>query len=65
MQELDLSQKQLEQAFQIVDLAWQERDGQEVELRVPSSLHHLSQDQWEQICQLLCHLLCALSQGDP
>ena len=54
---LDLSQKELEQAMQIVDLAWQERKGHEVEIRIPKALYHLTQEEWEQICQLLSHLM--------
>ena len=39
------------------DLAWQERDGHEVEIKIPPSLHHLTKEEWEQVCQILSYLL--------
>jgi hypothetical protein len=56
MQELDLSPKELEQAFQVVNQAWLEAEGEVVELEIPPHLHHLTQDQWEQICWILTEL---------
>ena len=48
-----LSTQELEQAMEVVDLAWLEAQGSDVELRVPKALYHLTMDQWEEVCQIL------------
>ena len=32
-------------------------EGMEVEIRIPKALYHLTQEEWEQICQILSHLM--------
>ena len=56
-EEIALLQEDREQAFRVVNLAWQERDGYEVEIKIPPSLHHLTKKEWEQVCQILSYLL--------
>lgn len=48
-----LSQRELEQAFQVVDAAWEAADGGLVEVQVPQSLRHLEADDWEHVTRLL------------
>lgn len=48
-----LSQRELEQAFQVVDAAWEAADGELVEVQVPQSLQHLEADDWEHVTRLL------------
>ena len=48
-----LSTQELEQAMRVVDLAWLEAQGANVELRVPRALYHLTMEQWEEVCQIL------------
>ena len=48
-----LSQRELEQAFQVVDAAWASADGELVEVQVPQSLQHLEADDWEHVTRLL------------
>ena len=48
-----LTAQELEQAMEVVNLAWLEAKGLEVELRVPKALYHLTMDQWEEVCCLL------------
>ena len=45
-----MSTQELEQAMEVVDLAWLEAQGSDVELRVPKALYHLTMDQWEEVC---------------
>ena len=34
----------MEQAFRVVNLAWMEKEGMEVEIKIPPSLHHLTKE---------------------
>ena len=56
-EEMELLQEELEQAFEIVNLAWMEKEGMEVEIKIPPSLHHLTKEEWIQVCQILSHLM--------
>ena len=51
-----LTSKELEQAFAVVDAAWRNAEGSEVEVLVPEHLRHLSPEDWESVARVL-HLL--------
>ena len=53
----ELTQQEFEQALKVVNRAWLEEQGYEVELRVPKTLHHLTMQDWEEISRILIELL--------
>ena len=48
-----LSRKEIEQAFAVVDAAWQTSDGAVVRMSVPAHLQHLRREDWERVSQVL------------
>ena len=48
-----LSSQELEQAFAVVDAAWQAAEGLEVEVQIPHRLRHLSPEDWESVSRVL------------
>jgi hypothetical protein len=48
-----LSRKEIEQAFAVVDAAWQAPEGAEVQVQVPDHLQHLSHEDWESVSRAL------------
>lgn len=48
-----LSNKEIEQAFEVVDAAWQAPAGSEVEVQIPEHLQHLSPEDWEHVSRAL------------
>jgi hypothetical protein len=43
-------------ALKVVDQAWNHSTEELVRAEIPPSLHHLSKDQWEIICDLLAEM---------
>ena len=57
MQEkLGLETEELEEAFRVVETAWQNSSEEEVNVEIPEHLTHLTPFQWEQVCQILMSL---------
>jgi hypothetical protein len=48
-----LSSEEIEQAFAVVDAAWQAPEGAEVLVEVPDHLQHLSHEDWESVSRAL------------
>tara|TARA_B110000483_G_scaffold201772_1_gene243012 strand:- start:299 stop:511 length:213 start_codon:yes stop_codon:yes gene_type:complete len=53
---LQISRPDLEMALKVVDQAWNHSTEELVRAEIPPSLHHLSKDQWEIICDLLAEM---------
>lgn len=48
-----LTQEEWELALQVVHQAWQNADGELVELEIPQELQHLDKEDWEEVCRVL------------
>ena len=48
-----LSSEEIEQAFVVVDAAWQAPEGAEGLVEVPDYLQHLSHEDWESVSRAL------------
>ena len=53
---LQISMPDLEMAFQVVDRAWSNSNKEMAQVEIPSTLHHLTRDQWEMICEMLAEM---------
>jgi len=48
-----LTSKELEEAFAVVDAAWRDAEGPEVQVDVPEHLQHLRPEDWESVARVL------------